>query len=96
MKWQSKTKPVKIAPKLGDTKECIRFAIFPVKVQDKWVWWEKYILVKTYQEYYYEMDHVVSQGILTEKYYTTTEKGEAWRRTDRKFYPGKEQENVRS
>lgn len=84
MKWQATNKII-VSPKLGDKREVIRFAVFPRRVQDKWIWLEKYIAVQEYKKYYYEYDEVVSQGIFTEKYRTQGGVGERWETIDRKF-----------
>lgn len=80
MKWTSKPKPQE-----GDKKEKVKFALFPTKVEDKWLWLEKYIAIYEYKKYYYTHDVVVSEGIFTEKYYTDVAEAIGWRRIDRKL-----------
>jgi len=82
MKWNSKTKS---KPTLGDKKQKVWFALFPVKVEDKWVWLEKYIVIYEYKTYYYQQDVVVSEGIFTETYYTDMVEAIGWRRIDRRL-----------
>ncbi len=86
MKWNSK---IKKKPVLGDTKEKVWFALFPVKVEDKWIWLEKYIVAYVYSTYCYTRDVVVSEGIFTEKYYTTIDEAEGWISVERKFITNK-------
>lgn len=57
MKWEKKIKkrnPIvgKKVPEIGDTKEVVKFALFPVKIdRTKRVWLERYIEVYTYKKY---------------------------------------------
>ena len=44
MKWT-----IKPNPKEGDIKQKIKFALFPTKVKDKWVWLERYIAIYKYE-----------------------------------------------
>lgn len=83
MKWNAS--PTTPEPKLGDKKQKIRFAVFPTLVEDKWLWWEKYIQTYEFREYYYEYDVVVSEGLIYEKYYTDIAKAEGWRKIERKL-----------
>jgi hypothetical protein len=80
MKWKSKPEP-----KEGDKKTKHKFALFPVKVQDKWVWFEKYIAIYEYKKYPYVHDVVVSEGVFTEKYYTTVSEAIGWIIIDKKL-----------
>jgi len=82
MKWNSKNKP---KPILGDTKQKVKFALFPVKVGNQWLWLEKYIGIYEYKTFYYSEEVVVSSGLLTEKYYTKTSEGKAWRLVNKKL-----------
>jgi len=82
MRWKSK---IKTKPVLGDKKEKVWFALFPVKVEDKWIWLEKYIVVYEYKTWYYSQDVVVSQGIFTEKYYTELAEATGWISINRKL-----------
>ena len=75
----------KVEPQIGDTKEKVRFAFFPRKIEDTWVWLEKYIATYKYMEYYYENEVVVSQGLFTEKYYTEPALAIGWVVIDRKL-----------
>lgn len=81
MKWNCKTEP-----KLGDKKEKIEFAFFPTKVEDKWIWLEKYIAIYVYKEYYYPTDVIVSQSMFSEKYYRTHVKTQGWINTEKKLF----------
>jgi hypothetical protein len=41
----------KKAPEVGDLKDVIKFALFPVKLNNKeHVWWEKYIITYEYKK----------------------------------------------
>jgi len=82
MKWTSFKKQ---EPTLGDKKEKIKFALFPVKINDVFIWFEKYIQVYEYKTYYYSHDVVVSGGIFTEKYYTDLVQAVGWKKTDKKL-----------
>lgn len=77
---------IKPQPKLGDKKEKTKFALFPVKVENKWIWLEKYISIYEYKSWLYTYEEVVSSGILYEKYITRVGETESWRRIGRKFY----------
>lgn len=46
MRWNVKTKK----PKLGDRKEVIRFAFFPVRIGKKRVWFEEYIKIYKFKK----------------------------------------------
>lgn len=83
MKWN--VKPKKPIPIEGDTKEKIRFAFFPTKVEDKWLWLEKYVSIYQYKKYFYRYDVVVSEGLFTEKFYTTLRPALGWERINRRF-----------
>jgi hypothetical protein len=56
MRWQKKDKPKKPilgikAPEPGDTREFIKFALFPKKIGDKgYVWLERYIEVEVWRK----------------------------------------------
>ncbi len=52
MKWNSNTIGSPAAPKPGDKREKISFALFPVKIQDNWVWLESFIKVQEYKTVY--------------------------------------------
>lgn len=80
MKWTAKQKP-----KEGDTKSKVKFAILPVKVEDKWIWLEKYIANYEYKTFLYRHDTVVSSGIFTEKYYSDYVESIHWEIVDRKL-----------
>lgn len=80
MKWNSKPKP-----REGDKKQKVKFALFPTKVENTWVWLEKYIQFYEYQKYHYTHDVVVSQGILTEKYITEMVETIGWCKEDRRL-----------
>jgi len=85
MNWKAKHKAPK--PQLGDMKQKIKFAVFPTHVEDQIIWFEKYIQIYEYKEYFYEYDVVVSEGLLTEKYYTDIRRAEGWKKTERKLIP---------
>lgn len=83
MKWN--VKPKKPTPIEGDTEERIRFAVLPIRVEDKLIWLEKYISIYQYQKLYYRHDVVVSEGLFTEKYYPTIRYYLGWVRINRRF-----------
>jgi hypothetical protein len=101
MKWdkkEKKTKEVKIKeqPELGDFKRRVRFAVFPVKVKDKWLWWEKFVKVWMFKRIYHTEEHVVSSGLLEDALTTTmllntrtveeTTRHDMWCYHSREFY----------
>lgn len=50
MRWNRST--TKYAePKLGDKREKTWFAIFPRRVENKWIWLEYFISISEYKEY---------------------------------------------
>ncbi len=85
MKWNAKVKPEKPEPVLGDKKERVWFAVLPVKVESKWLWLEKYIVLLEFKEWYYDYEEVVESGIIFEKYRTVPVRTEGWRRVGRKL-----------
>lgn len=101
MRWSKKgrrAKEVKMKeePKLGDFKRRVWFAVFPVKVEDKWLWWEKYIKVSIYKRNYRTEEYTVSSGLLEDAFTTTglvnrrtvsdTVAYESWCYHSREFY----------
>jgi len=40
---------IKPKPQYGTQKEKIKFALFPTKVENKWVWFERYIAIYKYE-----------------------------------------------
>lgn len=99
MRWnkkERKVKEVKKQPELGDFKRRVWFAILPVKVENKWLWWEKYIKVSKYERHYHTQGHVVSSGLIEDALTTTglvntrtvieTTAHESWCYHSREFY----------
>ncbi len=90
MKWNAKVKPPvtesiePAEPKIGDRKEEVWFAIFPRKCGDKWVWWEDYIAVYEYQQYWTTYEEVVSEGFIFETVRERDVKVKDWRIIERK------------
>ena len=82
MKWNA-SKPNDC--KIGDTISKIKFALFPKKVGEKWIWLERYIQHYKYCEYYWNQDVVVSKGIFTEKYYTKQVESVGWIKTHKEI-----------
>lgn len=71
MKWNKKNKTKKVDPELGDFKRRVRFAFFPLKIDNKIVWWEKYIKVWEFKRNYHREELVVSSGLLEDAFTTT-------------------------
>lgn len=85
MKFNVKVKSPKYIPKVGDRRERTRFAVFPRKIGNQIVWFEKYIAIQEYIEFIYQSEEVVSEGIFTETYRKTYETGYRWSTIDKKL-----------
>lgn len=72
-------------PTLGEKKEKISFALFPIKIEDQWIWLKEYIVIYEYKKFYNSYDVVISEGFLTEKYYTRYFESIDWKRIGRKL-----------
>ena len=93
-----KPKPIKIEPKIGDFKRKVKFALFPVTIENKIVWLEKYIKVFRFEQWSGTYQEELSSGFLSDmveltglkstrvrtKYYTAT----GWCYHSREFYRG--------
>lgn len=58
MKWKviKKPKKKKTKPRIGDIKEKVKFAFFPTKINNNYVWLEKYIVTYEFKKYDMEFD----------------------------------------
>lgn len=97
MEWKARKKKVKEPkkfPEYGERKEKIKFALFPKKVQDKWIWWEKYISVLefTRKEFTEEVevssglaeDIITATGLVNSRTRTKTTTWNSWDEVERK------------
>lgn len=62
MIWKSN---VKIKAMIGDKKQKIRFAVFPVKINNTWIWLEKYISNYEFKMVHYSYEEDVADLIVT-------------------------------
>lgn len=83
MQWN--IKPSKPKPKVGDIKESFWFAIFPIRVENKWIWLEKYITISERQLVHYDREEVVDDGILFQTVRNVPDTFEMWLIIDRKL-----------
>lgn len=63
---------IKPLPKLGDKKEKLKLALWPIKIDDTWIWMEYYLATYTYVENFYpkencEIDVKVEEWKITKK-----------------------------
>jgi len=91
MKWikpikiKDKNKPKKNKPKWGDTKEVVRFAFIPTRINNnQMVFWERYINIYTYSKSIFNEYNLSifdsPADAKTNKYYYF------WEKIDRKCY----------
>lgn len=95
MKWNIKIKKEKVLPRIGDVKTEVKYAFFPVKVENKYVWFEKYIRISEYKKEVFIQTYDVSSGLLEDAFTTTgllntrtvtkTRTAEVWIVIDRKL-----------
>ena len=83
MRWNSKAKP---EPCLGDRRERTAFAVFPTRVEDKWIWLEKFIKVFEYKEYLEAYEEDSSYDLLLTEHVTIGyRRAIGWRVVDKKL-----------
>jgi hypothetical protein len=61
-------------PKVGDRKEVVIFALFPMMIESRFIWFKRYRVVKEYQEW-------VEYESMLDDHYTVTE----WQTVERKL-----------
>lgn len=83
MQWN--IKPSKPKPKIGDKKESFWFAVLPIRVENKWIWFEKYITISERQLVHYDREEVVDDGILFQTVRNVPDTFEMWVVIDRKL-----------
>ena len=66
MKWTIKPKP-----KVGDIKYKIKFALFPTKVENKWVWLESYIAIYKFENVIICQEPIFGDGSVDKWYFQT-------------------------
>ncbi len=54
-------------PKIGDTKISKGWALFPVKVEGRWIWLKKYTIIWMFKPYQSIETEVIKQGIIWNK-----------------------------
>jgi hypothetical protein len=60
-------------PKLGDRKEVVRFAIFPIIVESRFIWLKRYKAIKEYQEWF-EQDFILNDCYMVREWQTVERK----------------------
>lgn len=83
MQWN--IKPSKPKPNIGDKKESVWFAVFPTRVENKWIWLEKYIAISELQLIHYEREEIVDDGILFQTVRNVPDTFRMWNVIDRKL-----------
>lgn len=65
---------MKNQPKVGDRKEVVRFAFFPMIVESRFIWFKRYKAIKEYKEWH-EFDSFICHEYMVQ----------AWQTVERKF-----------
>ena len=97
MIWKKRVKKIKNTPKLGDFKRKLRFAFFPLKIDNKVLWLESYIKVWEFKAQVRTEEIAVSSGgfedalsftgLINERTVSRTYSFDGWAFYGREFLP---------